>query len=453
MCCGVSAMARFYIRLLCAVVLLMLALCHAQAVGEISVTIEDYSDALPGSNIEVETTLINDIPGMGLGGFNLRIDFDASVLTLLDAIPGLLFDSCDWEYFTYRLSPPGGGKVGIVGIADVNNGPYYPACYFEEAVGTLFTLEFYVTLDTVSAGQSVPVQFYWTDCGDNVFSTPTGDTILLSRYVYDWLNHDPIHANDSFPTYNGAPDVCLEGTSLRMIDYFSGKVIVAEQPSFERGDLNLNGIAYEIADFVLFAHYFLYGLSVFEIDVEAQVATSDVNADGLVLTVRDFVYLYRIIIGDVVPLPKLPSYTVPGDTAVFVLDTSEQTVTIEYSDSLAAAYLVFDGDIIPELANGDMTLDYALTEGQTRLLISPGIGDKVAFGAGLLLTYSGTGTLVYAEVADYHDSEIPTRIEELGGFQPICGDVDCNGAVDIDDAVNIINFIFSGGTEPCADCP
>jgi len=33
------------------------------------------------------------------------------------------------------------------------------------------------------------------------------------------------------------------------------------------------------------------------------------------------------------------------------------------------------------------------------------------------------------------------------------GDADCSSTVDIDDVVYLIAFIFSGGPEPCADCP
>ena len=33
------------------------------------------------------------------------------------------------------------------------------------------------------------------------------------------------------------------------------------------------------------------------------------------------------------------------------------------------------------------------------------------------------------------------------------GDVDCSGAVDVDDAVYLINYIFAGGPSPCIDCP
>ncbi|MFH1891549.1 MAG: LamG-like jellyroll fold domain-containing protein [Candidatus Zixiibacteriota bacterium] len=36
---------------------------------------------------------------------------------------------------------------------------------------------------------------------------------------------------------------------------------------------------------------------------------------------------------------------------------------------------------------------------------------------------------------------------------PLCtGDADCSGAIDIDDVVFLINYIFAGGPEPCASC-
>jgi hypothetical protein len=43
-----------------------------------------------------------------------------------------------------------------------------------------------------------------------------------------------------------------------------------------------------------------------------------------------------------------------------------------------------------------------------------------------------------------------------GGPAPVpleAGDVNCSGGVDIDDAVYTIAYIFSGGPQPCADCP
>ena len=68
----------------------------------------------------------------------------------------------------------------------------------------------------------------------------------------------------------------------------------------DRGDMNLNGVAYEIADAVLYTNYFIFGPSAFDLDPirrESQIAASDVNADGSPLTVADLVYLIRVILG------------------------------------------------------------------------------------------------------------------------------------------------------------
>ena len=67
---------------------------------------------------------------------------------------------------------------------------------------------------------------------------------------------------------------------------------------------NLNEISNEISDAVLFSNYFVYGIGVFDINEAGQIAATDVNADGLTLSVADLVYMVRIILGDAAPYPK-----------------------------------------------------------------------------------------------------------------------------------------------------
>ncbi len=61
------------------------------------------------------------------------------------------------------------------------------------------------------------------------------------------------------------------------------------------GDVNLNGVPNEIADAVMYSTYFMYGLQVFRIDEQAQIMETDINADGLTLSVSDLVYQINII--------------------------------------------------------------------------------------------------------------------------------------------------------------
>jgi hypothetical protein len=61
------------------------------------------------------------------------------------------------------------------------------------------------------------------------------------------------------------------------------------------GDINLNGVPNEVADAVLYSKYFIYGLQVFRIDQSAQIMQTDVNVDGLPLSMSDLVYQINVI--------------------------------------------------------------------------------------------------------------------------------------------------------------
>ena len=61
------------------------------------------------------------------------------------------------------------------------------------------------------------------------------------------------------------------------------------------GDINLNGVPYEVSDAVLFTRYFIYGMDAFHIDRYAQVGQTDINDDGLSLTVGDLIVLIQFL--------------------------------------------------------------------------------------------------------------------------------------------------------------
>ena len=107
---------------------------------------------------------------------------------------------------------------------------------------------------------------------------------------------------DEFPTKGGAPSFCTEQTPpngmppVRLIKFYNGGIeIYCDGIIDVRGDMNLNNIPCEPEDLELFRNYFLWGLSVFTVIVEAQIAASDVNRDGITIGVADYVKLERII--------------------------------------------------------------------------------------------------------------------------------------------------------------
>jgi hypothetical protein len=206
----------------------------------------------------------------------------------------------------------------------------------------------------------VPIRFYWTDCGDNAISyheaadvaNPYSQVLGISRWVFDFEGME-ITGESEFPTYFGAPSVpCMEGDKelpIRFVDFINGGVDIVCADSIDgRGDLNLNGVENEIADAVLYTNYFVYGIGVFT-HYQAQVAASDVNADGLTLSVADLVYQIRIIIGDALPYPKLNP----------VLADVKIGSTIKVDQPMGAAYVVIEGNAAPELLVNNMELKYS----------------------------------------------------------------------------------------------
>jgi hypothetical protein len=337
--------------------------------------------ALQGQNTWVQVLMTNST--LEIGGYDFLIQYDPTALTFLAAVQGQLLTDCEWEYFTYRQGPNGNcgpnacptGIVRLVAMAETNDGAT-PAglCFTGPPLGTweLARMNFLVTSDHTFECTRVPISFIWYDCGDNGISSVTGDTLFISRFVYDNLGNDITDPLAAFPTLYGAPDDCdvSGGTDkpfpLRLLDFWDGEIdIICVEDIDDRGDINMNGLAYEIADAVLFTNYFIYGIGVFDVGANApagQVAATDVNADGITLSVADLVYLIRVIVGDASPYLK----TAP----VNVTYTHAQSGVLAIEGAqIGAAFVVAEGNVTPELKANDMEMAYHFDGANTRILV------------------------------------------------------------------------------------
>jgi len=135
------------------------------------------------------------------------------------------------------------------------------------------------------------------------------------------------------------------------------------KPDPNRGDLNLNGLAFEIADAILYSNFFIYGPPVFSVDPRLQIAASDINVDGKQLTVADFVYLSLIVVGDASPRPKL--------TPVEVRYTHDNQGVMSVKDyvQIGAAFIVVSGETTPTLLADNMEFNYTYNGTNTRILV------------------------------------------------------------------------------------
>ncbi len=377
-----------------------------------------------------------------IGGFDLLLAFDKSVLTLTGLTRAASLQA--WEYFTYRLDDVNCGAscsnrfVRLVGIADMNNGAQHPPASALSPAGLFATLEFYVANDQSLGDQWVPVQFYWFDCGDNAFSDPTGYNLMVDLRIFEndvlrWdEDDDALYPEAARPMGLGAPDDCFvpvpgKPTPTRCVEFYNAGIHICHPDSLDdRGDVNLNNVPNEISDVVLFSNYFVYGLSVFTVNIAGQIAATDVNADGLTLTVADLVYLIRVLVGDENPFPRLAPR---GQDVILSALREEGRVTIssEAPGEIGGALLVYQVPRGAQVSNvaaigaaAGMDVKWNVMDGQLRILLFK-IG-KAAIPAGpqelvsVALEGSGELLLARAEVVDYQGQAY--SVAATGGVLP-----------------------------------
>lgn len=370
-----------------------------------------------------------------LGGFNLLIAHDQTALSLQEVSAGPIFDSCNWEYFTYRFGADGNcdsscpsGLVRVVGVAETNNGSAHPIEDCPADGMKLFSLTYFVSNDRDFECHFLPIRFFWIECGDNTISDETGQILYIANRVFepwDTLPIDPTLA--AFPGNAGVPLGACDYTDpykpdpIRDIDFHNGGIdIVCADTVDIRGDINLNFFNYEIADEVLFSRYFIYGTSIFVINQAGQIAASDVNSDGLALTIEDFVLCYRAIVGE------WDTYeTVPASNQPLVYSLAGGVLTTWTTDTLGAIYLKVPGDVSPYVNSSKMTAEARFDGSATHILVRPDFesptidayllaGDLLeGLGAGPILDFKsatyrgGKITSIYDAMTDVNEPDLP----------------------------------------------
>jgi len=386
---------------------------------------DGYIQAINGQQVSIPVNF--DSLYSPIGGFDLLLCYDNSGLSFVSVQKGALLDTTGWEYFTYRTSIFGNcvgtcptGYVRLVGIANLDNGITPDPDAFNP-IGTIAELTFQVTQDRNFINQCLPVGFCWYDCGDNTIASKSGDTT--------WVDHTMfIDTCLSNPKVNPIPAIC-----------FSPGYICIIEPPDDRGDINLNGIANEVGDAVLFSNYFIYGPSVWEDPPtnESQILATDINDDGIVLTVADLVYLIRVITGDASPFPpgtdtghpKVAPYAEQGEVTLRI-ENGRAVLATDAPVELGAVWAVLRyGDITvgtPSILNAaeGMVLTHKAASGELRVLIRPGFeGERATVATGsndvIEIPFEGSGTIELTDV-QLSDAEgaMVTATLAKGGLVP-----------------------------------
>jgi hypothetical protein len=385
-----------------------------------------YLGINPGDFFEIPIVLknFNQPPDfVKVGGFELEVDFDYIDLTFYGAERGILLserymgppeevgmDSIfwSWEYFTYRVLPCPlcaccKYKILLYGQAEMPDGlfrrgyclapnPTFPEEFWAEdevttyqdgtplpepvTFASLVWLKFQVANNELLRDLKLPIFFEWEhklseefpyyivqdwDCAENTMSNCFGDILYVSNDLMQY------------------PDVCGwsqpgGGLIFDVLDFVDGGVhICSPCTAFKcvRGDINMNHIAYETADAVLFARALIFGATAVFWDLDNQICATDVNADGRTMMLSDLIYLIRVIQRDAVPFPKLgPS----SDIANLIV--SDGRITVECASEIGGLLFEFGGAVTPTLLNADMEI--LAHEG--KVLVWSSVGNSITAG-------------------------------------------------------------------------
>jgi hypothetical protein len=294
------------------------------------------------------------------------------------------------------------GFLKLIGITDMNNmvTPHDDAFDYE---GYMVELEFFVTADRNFIGTCLEVGFCSYDCDDNVISNALGDRVAI-----------PLSGVHYGPDYD--LQECLEGKTdvydaEQKIDFFPGWICVCPPPD-DRGDINLNGIANEIGDAVLFTNYFMYGDVVWDATYfENQILATDINNDGWVLTAADLVYLIGIITGDLDPFPESGEggRITPFVNSVDVMTdmrSDRAVVTMNSTEEIGAAFLVYNysGTVgTPTLdESSPMKIRSRAHNGELRVLVYS--FDRSTFNGAVNIPVDGELELIESSISDMSGS-------------------------------------------------
>jgi len=328
-------------------------------------------------------------PWDSVGGWNLLMEYDISAgqvvgVELCDSAlvddpahggPGKWYYA-PWyydpglkpEYFNFTLGALGHDNyVRIIGIQDMP----WPQVHVPDIPPGEQMLLFCLIYDVspLWSGREIMFHFHTKDCGDNVLSSSDGYTV--------W-GPDTLSGQNEWACPE-RPD------SLRIVHLIGGAGVGIR--TVEIGDINLNGIGYEVGDAILFVQYLMNGEGVL-IEPELQTSNSDINEDGVFWSIADLVMLLNYI------NESGPVTSGCGETIQLELTDSE--VRLTSGDALGAAYFIlsYEGEIgAPALRVEGMDFSWSVSDGKLKALVYSMESSSIPAGSYTLFRVPGATKL------------------------------------------------------------
>jgi len=405
-----------------------------------------HISAEPGQLVSLPMSIntVHDI-----GAFNIIFEFEQGMLSA--------------EYVTYEGTRSEG--LDIFSGAINNYGP--------DAITGIVA---YLAPDYALAGDGPMVNLLLTMHP----SIPEGALMPLSFY------------DEAIGLYNGMADA---QSATKIPEFNHGSILFEVDSTFMDmyGDVNLNNVNYEIADLILMFQQLASGIDSYVIEDE-QTKNADVNRDRLPWTIAD-VLLVRDVVHADLPLPTSDAERsiihLPGDSiwlnGYVGTPTADFYIPVYFSNSLPAGGMSFkinylaseinlvshslvgsripaEWDRVSAIERSSGTLFYAMpdTSGTAQdYSLAPGSGlavtlrfralnppeNRIRFHFERMQSLgqaNGYATLEYPWWSFASFQQIDTDIY----MTFVQGDADGSGAIDIDDVVFLIAYIFQGGPAP-----
>ena len=189
----------------------------------------------------VETGKLNDTidimiesSGTPIAGFDLEFGLNSPQVEILEVLPGEICDSCDWELFDARVVPRAGQEGypsqlwHAVALAETVPNGTPPKCFGFDRPASLVRLVVVGGSSQLIPDTTVPIFFFWEDCGDNTVADASGGILMLSERVVDYFPTDDFETDERFPTRLGAPRSCLDPSvanpPVRRLELHNGAV-------------------------------------------------------------------------------------------------------------------------------------------------------------------------------------------------------------------------------------
>lgn len=354
-----------------------------------------------------------------IGRFDFKIAYDTAELAFVSATQGYLFTDCGWQMFGVVLDTVQTGCVSDCpsGIIHIQGAPFdqvgwEPSCYRPDSLpALLFTLSFLARHNPPDDYVYSRIHFYWSDCSDNSVYLRDDNRQIVSNAVYDiqYFNGsrqvtsiENRHYN--LPGWFGTPDSCpyqARTVRERSVDFWNGGIdLMGTDSARINGDLNCNGVANEYNDAVTYINYFVEGMGVFDEHTDCSMAASDVNRDGVTLSIADLQYMIRIIAGDA------EYYQPPLDTGQCAVNYSHANGQFNFNYAstrnigiMRLACHVSYSVGIPITRTGGMDMLYHQTDSILNVLMYNIGSNIIPAGSGNLITIPLDGNLTVDSIS------------------------------------------------------